>query len=129
MLRTVLTIVVLGGAAAALGWVALRSPETDYVAPTVAEVQAHVPAPTSLVGEVPAGCVVRAFDVEGMCCTGCTGKLYAALRALPEVRQAAVSFEGGTAEVVVPEDADPAHVAAALNFDKYRATPRAPRVP
>lgn len=129
MLRTVLTVVVLGGAAAALGWVALRSPEADYVAPTVAEVQAHVPAPTALVGEVPAGSVVRAFDVEGMCCNGCTGKLYATLRALPEVSQAAVSFEDGTAEVVVPESADPAPIAAALTFEKYRATLRPARVP
>jgi copper chaperone CopZ len=129
MLRTVLTVIVLGGAAAALGWVALRTPASDYVAPTLAEVQAHVPAPTSLGGEVPAGSVVRSFDVEGMCCTGCTGKLYASLRALPEVSQAAVSFEDGTAEVVVPAEADPAPIAAALCFEKYRATLRPERVP
>jgi copper chaperone CopZ len=124
MLRTLLTVLLLGGAAGVLGWVALRSPQPDYAAPTLAEVQAHVPAPTSLVGEVPAGSVVRAFDVEGMCCSGCTGKLYASLRALPEVSQAAVSFEDGTAQVVVPAGLEVERIAAALSFEKYSATLR-----
>jgi copper chaperone CopZ len=121
MSRKLLPIAVIAAAGIALGYVALRAPTREYVAPTLAEVEAHAPAPTTLVGEVPAGCVVRAFAVEGMCCQGCTGKIYKRLKATSGVVQAAVDFEGSIAQVVVSETTDIALVESALTFDKYSA--------
>lgn len=123
-MKPLLSLSMLLLAGGALAWVALRAPERVYVAPKPAEVQAHVPAPTALAAEVPAGCAVRTFEVEGMCCTGCTGKLYARLKAEPGVVDAAVDFERGIALAIVPEDADLAALAGALSFDKYSARPR-----
>jgi len=116
-----LPILLLVSAGAALAWIAWRAPEREYVAPTPAEVAAHRAAPQKLAGGVPAGYVVRTIEVEGMCCTGCTGKLYERLKAVPGLGQAAVSFEEGLARVVIPERADPEPFAAALRFDKYAA--------
>ena len=124
MRTKLLYVTALTIAGAALAWVALRSPEPDYQAPTSAEIAAHVPAPTVIAGEIPAGSLVRTFDVEGMCCGGCTGKLYQSLRAVPGVSQAAVRFQDGVAEVVVPQELDPALLAEALTFDKYSASLR-----
>lgn len=109
-------------AAAALAVVALRAPARDYVAPTVADVEAHRAAPRTLPGEIPAGCTVRTIEVGGMCCTGCTGKLYDRLRATPGFVEGAVRFEDGTAQVVMSKDADPKAFVEALRFDKYVAT-------
>lgn len=120
----VLPLVLLGTAGAALAFVAWRAPAPTYIAPTSAEVLAHEPAPQELVGEVPAGCIVRTFEVQGMCCTGCTGKLYERLKAVPGVVNAAVNFEKGVAEVVVPQDADVAPLVTAMHFEKYVAKPR-----
>ena len=116
-MRYLLALVVLAGAALAV--VALRAPTRDYVAPTEADVAAHQPAPQSLHGEVPADCVVRRIDVKGMCCLGCTGRLYDRIRNEPGIVEAAVSFEQGVAEVVIRKDADPEPIVAALHFDKY----------
>lgn len=116
-----LSIALFGVAAVGLGVVAWRAPSRNYVAPTLEEVLAHDPAPDRLLGDVPAGSVVRTLEVEGMCCHGCTGKLYAKLKATPGVTQAAVSFERGTAQVVVPESADAGAFARVLTFDKYTA--------
>ena len=116
--------IVLLGAAAALAVVALRAPERTYVAPTVAEVQAHAPAPRTIPVATPPGCAIRTFDVAGMCCNGCTGKIHARLAAAPGVVAAAVDFEAGTAQALVPSDADVAALAGVLSFDKYSATPR-----
>ena len=76
------------------------------------------------VGEVLAGQVVRTFEVSGMCCDGCPGKLYSALQAVPGVVKAAVSFEEGTASALVSTDVDSAQLEVALTFDKYSATLR-----
>ena len=119
-----LSLIVLLAAGVALGLVALRAPEREYVPPTLAEVQTHVPAPTALPAEVPVGCTLRTLDVEGMCCTGCTGKLYARLKTVPGVVAGAVDFEAGTAQAYVAAGADAAALATALSFDKYRATLR-----
>lgn len=117
----ILPFVVLGSAGLALAWVAWRAPARDYVAPTAQEIEAHVAAPQALDGELPAGSVVRTIEVSGMCCTGCTGKLYARLEATPGFVKAAVSFERGVAELALPGGADPAPFVAALQFDKYDA--------
>lgn len=110
---------------AVLGYIAYRTPEPDYTPPAARQVQAQESAvPTALSGEVPDGMLVRTFDVEGMCCSGCTAKLHAALVALPDVNEAAVSFEAGQAQAVVPETTDAALLVEALNFDKYTASLR-----
>jgi len=112
-----IALLVLAGVGLAV--VAWRAPARDYVAPTQADVEAHVPAPQSLHGDLPADCVVRRIDVKGMCCLGCTGRIYERIRSAPGIVDAAVSFEKGVAEVVIRKDADPTPVVAALRFDKY----------
>ena len=116
-----LPLALLGIAGVVLAFVALRAPTRSYVAPTRADVEAHVPAPQTLEGGVPEGCVVRTIEVHGMCCTGCTGKLYARLKETPGFVKGAVSFEDGVAQVVTNRDADPSPFVAALQFDKYDA--------
>lgn len=115
----VLLLVAAGGVCA---WIAFRAPEPDYVPPSApGAVQAAASVPSALPEEVPEGMAVRTLDVEGMCCNGCTAKLHAALVALPDVSAAAVSFETGRAQALVPADADPAELVDALCFDKYAA--------
>jgi copper chaperone CopZ len=102
-----------------LAWLGLRASEPTYVAP-------RLPAdvPVALSGELPPGCEVRTFDVAGMCCSGCSAKLYAALTLVDGVRAAAIDVNLGTAEVVVPTDAPTEPLLAALAFDAYNATLR-----
>jgi copper chaperone CopZ len=119
-----LSLVLLFAAAGVLTRIALKASEPDYVPPSVNTVRAEEVAPTKLSGEVPEGMLVRTFDIEGMCCTGCTAKLFDALEALPDVAEAAVSFESGTAKAVVSTSTDPALLVTALSFDKYSAALR-----
>lgn len=105
-------IFVSGGAAA---WIALRTPEPTYTAP-----RADVPA--VLASQPQEGEVVRAFDVEGMCCGGCRPKVYDALAAVPGVREAAVEI--GRATAIVDAKVEPAELEKALTFDKYVAHAR-----
>ena len=116
-----ITLLFVAVAGVVLGVVALRAPARDYVAPTAADVEAHAPAPESLSIAVPADCAVRTFDVQGMCCKGCTGKIYKHIKADPAVLDAAVSFDRGTVDVVVAKTADVAAIAHELTFDKYTA--------
>jgi len=107
--------------------VAMRTSAPDYLPPALEEPEAAAAAPDVLTDPVPAGYAVRTFEVEGMCCLGCTGKLHAALVALPDVSQAAVGFARKTASAVVPEDFDLASLEAALiavDADKYRVALR-----
>ena len=117
----ILPIVAIVLAGAGLAVVAFRAPEPSYVAPTPADVAAHKAAPQRLEGEIPADCTLVTIAVEGMCCTGCTGKLYDRLRATPGFVEGAVSFEDEVAQVVVSKGADPSAFADALRFDKYTA--------
>jgi copper chaperone CopZ len=113
------SIVFVGLAGVVLAVVALRAPSRDYVAPTVADLEAHRPAPQALQGEPPADCVVRRIQVKGMCCLGCTGRIYDKVRSAPGLVDAAVSFDKGEAEVVMRKDADPAPIVEAFRFDKF----------
>ena len=114
----ILPFLFLATAGAILAWVALKAPEPSYIPPRPEEFDPrHVPV--VIVGDIPAGHVVRTFQVEGMCCNGCGGKLFDALKAIPEVTKAAVDFESKTATALVPEDLDTAVLASALSFDKY----------
>ena len=116
------SIALVGLAGVALAVVAWRAPSKDYVAPTQADVESHRPAPQALEREVPTDCVLRRIDVKGMCCLGCTGRLYDRIRNGPGVVDAAVSFEKSAAEVVLRKNADLAPIVAALRFDKYEPT-------
>ncbi|HVS17597.1 MAG TPA: heavy metal-associated domain-containing protein [Planctomycetota bacterium] len=120
-MKTVLALLLI--AAAGLSWVLATRGERSFAAPATEE-SPVAPAPTVLVHGAGPGQVERAFDVAGMCCTNCTGKLHRVLVAVPGVREAAVDFESGTALVVVDEGADEAAVQAALAFGKYSATLR-----
>ena len=56
-----------------------------------------------------------------MCCTNCTGKIYQRLKESPGVVEAAVSFDKGIAQVVVPKDADVTSFENVIHFEKYTA--------
>lgn len=118
-----LTPALLLASAGALAWVAVRSPEPSYQ-PIPEERPAPEHVPKALSGAVPAGYVVRTFEVEGMCCQGCPGKLWNAVTDVPGVVEAAVDFETGSAEAVVPSDLDVACLETAMTFDEYRARAR-----
>ena len=106
-------------AAAALAYVAYRAQDPDYAAPIV-PARAEV-VPHAVSAEIPAGMAVRTIRVDGMCCNGCAGKLHQVLAGVDGVEEAAVDFVTGTASAVVPADADPEPLVAALRFDKYTA--------
>jgi len=107
------------GAALGAAYVGLSSPDPDYEPPQLES--APPPAPPVLSTEPGPGESVRVFAVDGMCCRGCTGKLFASVRRVEGVRAAAVSFEEGRASVVVPTGLDLEPVIAALSVDKYSA--------
>jgi copper chaperone CopZ len=113
------SIAFVGLAGAVLAVVALRAPSRDYVPPTEADLEAHRPAPQALQGDVPADCVVRRIEVKGMCCLGCTGRIYDRVKHAPGLVDAAVSYERGAAEIVLRKDADPAPIVEAFRFDKF----------
>ena len=115
-------LLVLGSAALGLGWIAWRSPAPTEMPTWVAASDGEVHVPLAIVGELGPGLVRRDFKIEGMCCRGCTKKLYAALLAVPEVERAAVNFESASASAVVPRELEVARLAQALSFDKYSAT-------
>ncbi len=112
----------LGSAGVVLAIVALRAPPRDYVPPSKAEVEAHRPAPQMLHGDVPPGCVVRTIEVKGMCCLGCTGRVYDHIKGTPGLVDAAINFKTGVAQVVLEKDADPNAIVSALRFDKFDPT-------
>lgn len=119
----VLPILLIVVAAGVLGRIALRAPAPDYEPVAIEDAVPATHVPRAVVGEVPAGYVVRTLEVSGMCCEGCPGKLYSALQAVPGVVKAAVSLEEGTASALVPVELDVAQLQSALTFDKYSATP------
>jgi copper chaperone CopZ len=112
-------IVLLAGLVCA--WIALTVEEPTYSAPATADYEGLVPV--AIAGEVPEGCVVRSFDIDGICCEGCAGKLFVAMTELDGVRQAAVDTVLKRAEAVVPAEFDVATLQGALTFGKYSATP------
>ncbi len=123
-LLRVLPVLIIVVAAGVLGWIAFQAPAREYEPVVIEDAVAATHVPRAVVGEVPAGHVVRTFEVTGMCCDGCPGKLYSALQAVPGVVKAAVSFDAGTASALVPTELDSAQLELALTFDKYSATLR-----
>jgi copper chaperone CopZ len=121
MKRPPLALLFLGGAALILGWIAWSNP-TKHSEPTwIAGEGGEAQVPTHLIGALEGGLVQRSLAVEGMCCKGCTRKLYDALLAVPGVDRAAVDFEAGQATAAVPADFRAEELVRALNFDKYEA--------
>jgi len=116
-----LALLLLGLAGLTLAWIAWRTESPDYVAPVADPAPPDV-VPATLSGVVPAGSVVRTFDIAGICCEGCPGKLFVKLDQLDGVEEAAVDAASKRASVVLPADYDVARVEAALTFGKYSAT-------
>ena len=106
-------------AAGAAAWIATSSEAPHRTRPD------HRPAPATLASAAGPGEVIRNLAVEGMCCTGCAGKLHTAVMEVDGVREAAVDFDTGTVLARVPEELEVAALEAALTFDKYHATARA----
>lgn len=113
--------VLLVAAGLALAWIALR--HTLDAGATAPEIQVPSRIPVALTGEVPDGYVVRAFDVQGMCCDSCAAKLYAPLAAIDGVDEIAIDPLSGRVATLVPADLDVGLLTAALNRDDYSARP------
>ena len=111
--------VVLLLAGLVLGWIALSAEDPSFAVDRPREAPESVPY--TLSGHLPPGCVVRALEVDGICCTGCAGKLFLALTDVEEVREVAIDPVLERAEAVVPASLDVAVLEQALTFDKYSA--------
>ncbi len=85
------------------------------------EVELEGPVKRVLDAEAPAGFVVRSLAIEGMCCSGCTGKLAGRLAALDEVQDFAVDFASSSAQALVAREVEVGVLEEALTFDKYVA--------
>lgn len=109
-----LSLLLLAAAGLWLGSVALHAKAPTYFAPATE-------VPVELSGAVPDGCVVRRFEVEGMCCQTCPKKLYAALAAVDGVRESAIDFDERTVSAVVDAGTPVESLLAVLNTDKYSA--------
>lgn len=111
-----LPLLLLGAAGAVLAAIALRAPEPTYEPPrTVPRQIAAAPAP---------GQVLRSFDVAGMCCDGCSGRLFTAVLGRSGVEAAAIRVEEGRLELLCDARLDADDLARTLTFDKYTVTPR-----
>lgn len=110
-----LLLLITGGV---LAWIGLRAEDPTYVAPVD---ESPETVPFELSGAVPKGSTVRAFEVEGICCEGCSGKLYAALDAVEGVHEIAVDTVRNRVEVVADSSLGVADLGATLTFGKYTA--------
>lgn len=73
----------------------------------------------------PAHLAELTFDIDGMSCASCVGRVERALKAVPGVAEAAVNLAAGTASVRILEDAvDASTIAKAATAAGYPATPR-----
>lgn len=108
-------------AAGALATIALLARERTYAVPAHAAPES---IPLVLAGEVPAGFTLRTFDVEGICCQGCSAKLHGALLALEGVSAAAIDPQAKRVTALARADVPDERLTAALTFDKYHARAR-----
>lgn len=115
-----LLLLLLASTGGVLGYVAFRAPEQSYEPPE------PIVIPVVLTEDPPGDCRVVQIEVDGMCCDGCAAKLHKVLTADASVRDAAIDFILGRAEVVVPSDYDSGPLVASLNFGKYEARPITP---
>ena len=110
-------------AAGAAVWIAVSTEAPHRTRPD------HQAAPSTLASPAALGELVVNLAVEGMCCSGCAGKLHAAALGVAGVREAAVDFEHGTVLARASAEVDVAALEAALSFDKYSAKARPPAGP
>ncbi len=108
-------------AAAVLGAIALRAKEPTYVPP---HPEGFSAVPVVLSGAAREGYTVRALVVEGMCCSGCSAKLYERVLAVDGVAEAAVDPLLGDVQALVRTDVATGELERALTFDKYSARAR-----
>lgn len=111
-----LPLLILLVAGVVLAAIALRAPEPTYEAPRV--------VPRHLEAAPAAGERLRTFEVAGMCCDGCSGRLYSIALKQPGLSAAAIRVEEGLLEALCAADLDPVELANVLTFDKYTVTPR-----
>ena len=62
----------------------------------------------------------KTMKIEGMMCGHCEARVKKALEALPEVQEAAVSHEAGTAVVTLAAEADEAALRKAVGDQDYK---------
>ncbi len=62
----------------------------------------------------------KTMKIEGMMCGHCEARVKKALEALPEVQEAAVSHEAGTAVVTLAAEADEAALRKAVEDQDYK---------
>jgi|GEM_PF-209388 len=93
------------------------------LAPAPAPARARAPAAQPSEPELPAPAESRRFLVDGMDCAACAATLQKAVRALPAVEHAVVSF--GAATLVVDGAASDAAISAATARAGYRIRSRA----
>ena len=90
-----LLLLCLTAAGTTLGYVAMRAPDRTYEPPV------PVAVPVVLTEDPPSDCRVVQIEVDGMCCDGCAAKLHGVLTSVDLVREAAVDFVLGRAEVTM----------------------------
>ena len=115
-LRKYSGLLALLAAGVVLTVIALRARAPTYEVPVHA-----ADIPLAIQGEIPAGFVVRTFDVEGICCRSCAGKLERVLAPLAGVEQVAVDPLRKEVQVLARLEVESAALVAALTFDKYVA--------
>lgn len=114
-----LTLLALAGLT--LGAIALRARQRTYAAPGAAGT-----LPLAIEGEVAEGLVIRTFEVDGICCPSCSGKLHAALASVAGIQRVAVDPSTKRVQVLVPLEVSPERLAEALTFDDYVARVHVP---
>ena len=62
----------------------------------------------------------KTMNIEGMMCEHCEARVRKALEALPEVEQAAVSHDSGTAVVTLSAPVDDAALKQAVEAQDYK---------
>lgn len=112
-------LLALLAAGGVLAFIALRASAPTYAVPVRA-----ADIPLSIQGEIPPGFVVRTFEVDGICCQSCAGKLERVLATLAGVERVAVDPLRKEVQALVRADVDGAALATALTFDKYVARAR-----
>lgn len=112
-------LLALLAAGAVLAFIALRTKAPTYEVPVHA-----ADIPLTIQGEIPAGFEVRTFEVEGICCQSCAGKLERALAPLAGVERVAVDALRKEVQALVRVEVESAALVTALTFDKYVARVR-----
>jgi copper chaperone CopZ len=112
-------LLALLAAGGVLALIALRANAPTYEVPVHA-----ADIPLTIQGEVPAGHVVRTFEVDGICCQSCAGKLQQVLAPIAGVERVAVDPLRKEVQALVRAEVESAALVQAMTFDKYVARAR-----